>query len=124
VADSTSRLSVSRRRLLQTSAGALGAAGTVGLYAPAVIGQAKPLDGVTLNVSCWSAPYPKWLAEYIPEFEDMTGAKVNYDTPGFPIYNQQVDLELSTGGSAFDVLCFVVPRQKLSGSGHALPCSK
>jgi multiple sugar transport system substrate-binding protein len=102
--DSGSKLSFTRRRLLQSSAGALGAAGTVGLYAPAVIGQAKPLDGVTLNVSCWSAPYPKWLADYIPEFEAMTGAKVNYDTPGFPIYNQRVDLELSTQGSAFDVL--------------------
>ena len=62
------------------------------------------MDGVTLNVSCWSAPYPKWLAEYIPEFEEQTGAKVNYDTPGFPVYNQRVDLELSTQGSAFDVL--------------------
>jgi multiple sugar transport system substrate-binding protein len=59
---------------------------------------------VTLNVSCWSAPYPKWLADYLPEFEDLTGAKVNYDTPGFPVYNQRVDLELSTQGSAYDVL--------------------
>jgi multiple sugar transport system substrate-binding protein len=94
---------VTRRDVLKTG-GALTAAGAAGLYAPAVIGQAKPLDGVTLNVSCWSAPYPQWLADYIPEFEEMTGAKVNYDTPGFPVYNQRVDLELSTQGSAYDVL--------------------
>ena len=29
---------------------------------------------------------------------------MNYDTPGFPIYNQRADLELSTRGGAFDVL--------------------
>src|SRR5262249_132995 len=32
------------------------------------------------------------------------GAKVNYDAPSFPIYNQRVDLELSTGGAAYDVV--------------------
>src|SRR5262249_38310502 len=36
--------------------------------------------------------------------EEATGAKVNYETPSFPIYNQRVDVELSTGGSAYDVL--------------------
>jgi multiple sugar transport system substrate-binding protein len=95
--------SITRRRLLQGSAalggGALALSGKAPVYA-----QSKPLAGTTLNVSCWSAPYPKWLADYIPEFEDMTGAKVNYDTPSFPIYNQRVDLELSTQGSAYDVL--------------------
>jgi multiple sugar transport system substrate-binding protein len=95
--------SITRRRLLQGSAalggGALALSGKAPVYA-----QSKPLAGTTLNVSCWSAPYPKWLADYIPEFEDMTGAKVNYDTPSFPIYNQRIDLELSTQGSAYDVL--------------------
>jgi multiple sugar transport system substrate-binding protein len=28
------------------------------------------------------------------------GAKVNYETPSFPIYNQRTDVELSTGGSS------------------------
>ena len=89
---------VTRRDVLKTGS-ALTAAGAVGLYAPAVIGQAKPLQGVTLNVSCWSAPYPELLADYLPEFEEQTGAKVNYDTPSFPVYNQRVDLELSTRGT-------------------------
>lgn len=52
--------------------------------APAQGGR-RPLEGVTLNVSCWSAAYPKYLADYIPEFEKATGAKVNYETPSFPI---------------------------------------
>lgn len=72
--------------------------------APVQGGAAKRFAGTTLNVSCWSAPFPKWLADYLPEFEEQTGAKVNYDTPAFPVYNQRTDLELSTKGSAFDVL--------------------
>jgi len=67
-------------------------------------GGAKPLSGVTLNVSCWSSSYPKFLANYIPEFEAATGAKVNYETPSFPIYNQRMDIELSTRSGAHDVV--------------------
>ena len=59
---------------------------------------------MTLNISCWSATYPKLIADYLPEFTEKTGIKVNYDTPGFPVYNQRADLELSTKGSGFDVL--------------------
>ena len=66
--------------------------------------DAKKFQGTTLNVSCWSAPYPLWLAEFIPEFEQQTGIKINYDTPGFAVFNQRADLELSTKGSAYDVL--------------------
>ena len=71
--------------------------------APAQGGK-KPFEGVTLNISCWSATYPKLIADYLPEFTEKTGIKVNYDTPGFPVYNQRADLELSTKGSGFDVL--------------------
>ncbi|HLZ02788.1 MAG TPA: extracellular solute-binding protein [Bradyrhizobium sp.] len=71
--------------------------------APAAIG-AKPLKGVTLNVSCWSAPYPQFLAKYIPEFEEETGAKVIYTTPSFPVYNQRMDIALATRSDAYDVI--------------------
>ena len=67
-------------------------------------GGTKPLSGVTLNVSCWSSSYPKFLTHYIPEFEQATGAKVNYETPSFPIYNQRMDIELSTRSDAHDVV--------------------
>jgi multiple sugar transport system substrate-binding protein len=67
--------------------------------APAQGGK-KPFEGVTLSISCWSATYPKLIANYLPEFTERTGIKVNYDTPGFPVYNQRADLELSTKGSA------------------------
>jgi multiple sugar transport system substrate-binding protein len=91
-----------RRPFLQASAAAAGSLLLPG-KAPAQ-GVAKPLSGTTLNIACWSAPYAKLIAEYIPEFEAATGAKVNYETPSFPIYNQRIDVELSTHGSAYDVL--------------------
>ena len=59
---------------------------------------------MTLNVSTFSAAYPKLLQQYLPEFEALTGAKVNFDSPSFPVYNQRADLELSTKGSAYDVV--------------------
>jgi multiple sugar transport system substrate-binding protein len=92
---------ISRRAVLAGAAG--GGLMMLPGKAPAQGGR-KRLDGVTLNVSCWSATYPKLLAEYIPEFEKATGAKVNYETPSFPIYNQRMDLELSTGSAAYDVV--------------------
>jgi multiple sugar transport system substrate-binding protein len=91
---------ITRRRALQLGAGAL-AAGT--LRAPAALGQAKKFAGTTVNVSCWSSTYSQLLAAFIPEFEKETGMRVNYETPAFPVYNQRMDLELSTKGSAFDV---------------------
>lgn len=94
-------LNWTRRGMLQTTAVA-GIGLTLPGKAPAQ-GGSKPFEGTTLNVSCWSAPYAKWLQEYLPEFTEMTGIQVNYDTPGFQVFNQQVDLELSTGGSAYDV---------------------
>src|SRR5438034_11827452 len=92
-----------RREFLQGSAALAGSLLALPGKAPAQ-GGAKKLSGTTLNVSCWSAPYPKLLADYIPEFEQLTGAKVVYETPAFPVYNQRIDLELSTKGSAYDVL--------------------
>ena len=92
-----------RRRQVLTG----GAAAAAGLVLPGkapAAGGKKPLSGVTLNVSCWGAPYPLYLHGYIPEFEEMTGAKVNYTTPSFPIYNQRIDLELSTQSGSYDVL--------------------
>jgi multiple sugar transport system substrate-binding protein len=99
---------VTRRTFLKAGLAAVGAgaAGVVAVprRAPAQGGSAKPYAGTTLNVSCWSAPYPKWLADFLPEFTEKTGIKVNYETPAFPVYNQRMDLELSTKGSAYDVL--------------------
>lgn len=92
-----------RRRALLSGATASGALLLLPGKAPAQ-GGAKPLSGTTLNIACWSSPYAKALTDYITDFESLTGAKVNYDTPAFPVYNQRADIELSTQGSAYDVL--------------------
>jgi multiple sugar transport system substrate-binding protein len=90
--------------MLRTGAGSLLIPFTLNSNKAPAQGGKKPFEGVTLNVSCWSATYPKLVADYIPEFTEKSGIKVNYDTPGFPVYNQRADLELSTNGSGFDVL--------------------
>lgn len=91
-----------RREVVKAAAG-LGMALVVPGWG-AARAASKPFAGVELNVSCWSAPFPLVLRKYLPEFQELTGIKVNYDTPGFLIYNQRVDLELSTKGSGYDVL--------------------
>ena len=94
---------ISRRNFLRTTA-ALGAAGLVLPRSAFALDNTGRFKGVTLNVSTFGAAYPTLLQKWLPEFEEITGAKVNYDAPSFPIYNQRVDLELSTGGSAYDVV--------------------
>lgn len=91
-----------RRRLLQAAA-ALGASAMMPGVVRAQSG-AKKYSGVTLNVSVFSTSYAKLLQQWLPEFEASSGAKVNFDAPSFPVYNQRADLELSTHGSAYDVL--------------------
>lgn len=91
-----------RRRLLAAGT-ALGAGSLLPGFAPAASGRRR-FDGVTLNVSTFSAAYPKLLIQWLPEFEQLTGVKVNFDAPSFPVYNQRADLELSTKGSAYDVV--------------------
>ncbi|MEG1767699.1 MAG: extracellular solute-binding protein [Comamonas sp.] len=91
----------SRRALLRAGA-ALGASALWGM--PAFAQRARPLQGTTLNVALFSTAYSKLLRPWIAEFEESTGARVNFDTPGFPVYNQRTDLELSTKGSAYDVV--------------------
>jgi multiple sugar transport system substrate-binding protein len=91
-----------RRRLLQAAA-ALGASAILPRMVRAQSG-AKKYSGVTLNVSVFSTAYAKLLQQWLPEFEASSGIKVNFDAPSFPVYNQRADLELSTRGSAYDVL--------------------
>ena len=91
---------LSRRTMLATAAG-----GAMALHAPAVLGQAKSkYAGTTIRGAAFSLPFHQYLRQYFPEFEDKTGIKIEFDIQAFPIYNQRMDLELSTGGSSYDVI--------------------
>lgn len=93
---------LSRRKVLKTAGAATLMAG--GLAAPARIGYAQQYAGVTLQGASFASTFFEYLQGYFPEFEEMTGAKLNFETNAFPVYNQRTDLELSTKGSALDVI--------------------
>jgi multiple sugar transport system substrate-binding protein len=89
---------ISRRRLLQAGAATLGAAA----FPLPAIAQTKPFAGVTLHGASFQHRFFTLLQNYIPEFEQQTGMKVDLQLSAFPVYNQQANLELSSGGSAYD----------------------
>ncbi|MHB1414005.1 MAG: extracellular solute-binding protein [Chloroflexota bacterium] len=70
--------------------------------APAQSGAAKPLAGVTLNGALFQHPYSDQIKAITPEFEQLTGAKVNIDIQVFANYNQKMDLALSTKDASYD----------------------
>src|SRR4029077_2273719 len=92
----------SRRAVLRGGAGLSALASGV-LAAPAVIAQGKPFAGTTITASSFQTTFFEYLKSYVPQFEDKTGIKVNFNMQAFPVYNQRTDLELSTKGSALDV---------------------
>jgi multiple sugar transport system substrate-binding protein len=89
-----------RRGLL--GAAVLGTAGAIGLAAPPAVGQARPFAGVSISGAVFQSLFFEHLRGYIPEFEAQTGMRVDLQQQAFPVYNQRMDLELSTRGSAYD----------------------
>jgi len=84
--------------LLKAGAATLGATA----FPAPLLAQAKPFDGVTLHGASFQHRFFTLLQNYIPEFEQQTGMKVDLELSAFPVYNQQANLELSSGGSAYD----------------------
>ncbi len=112
---------VSRRDVIKAAVGG-GIALATGLCAPAVIGQARPFSGVTIRGACFQHHFQTGIAELLPEFEKLTGIKVNLELQSFPIYNQRMDLELSTQGSSYDFCNVTFPYSgRWIGSGWIHP---
>src|SRR5246127_3734435 len=98
VAQQQIRGGFSRRSMLKAGAATLGAAA----FPLPAFAQSKPFAGVTLHGASFQHRFFTLLQTYIPEFEDKTGMKVDLQLSAFPVYNQQANLELSSGGSAYD----------------------
>lgn len=110
---------VSRRQVLLGGA-ALGGAAMFPM--PAVLAQAKEFDGVTINGATFQHGYQAAIKELLPEFTEKAGITVNLDLQAFPIYNQRMDLELSTQGSAYDFCNITFPYSgRWVGSGWLDP---
>ncbi|MGY3288456.1 ABC-type sugar transport system permease subunit/ABC-type glycerol-3-phosphate transport system substrate-binding protein [Bradyrhizobium sp. LM3.6] len=90
--------SLTRRKLLKASA----ATAALAAFPAPLIAQTKPFAGVTLHGASFQHRFFTLLQKYIPEFEEQTGMKVDLQLSAFPVYNQQANLELSSGGSAYD----------------------
>ena len=91
---------LSRRQLLRAAGATAATAGAVMAF-PA-IAQSKKFGGVKLRGAAYQHGFFNHLKKYIPEFEAATGITVDLQLSAFPVYNQQADLELSSGGSAWD----------------------
>lgn len=89
--------------------GATASAGAAALNAPAVLAQAKPFQGVTLNGASFQHGFMVAVRSLLPEFQERTGITVNLTLQSFPVYNQQMDLELSTKGSSYDFCNITFP---------------
>lgn len=77
--------------------------------APIQAGKAKPFAGVRINAAVFSYPAMNMLKAKLPDFEEKTGIKCNLEILAWQLYNQRADLELSTRGSAYDVLNITFP---------------
>ncbi len=89
---------VSRRKLLQAGVATLGAAA----FPLPAIAQSKPFAGVTLHGPRSSIASSRCCRTTFPNSKQRTGIKVDLQLSAFPVYNQQANLELSSGGSAYD----------------------
>lgn len=72
-----------RRRQLLAGLGAAGAMSM--LSAPAVLSQTREFAGVTLNGSAFTYGFQNEILAQLPEFEELTGIKVNFDLQAFAI---------------------------------------
>ncbi|WP_442580483.1 ABC transporter substrate-binding protein [Mesorhizobium sp. ASY16-5R] len=113
-----------RRHLLQAFA-AVSAGAAFGLRSPAVLAQTKKFDGVTLRGACFQHVFHENVKAYLPEFEAATGMKVEIDLQAFPVYNQRMDLELSTQGSSYDFINITFPYSgRWVGAGWVSPLNE
>jgi multiple sugar transport system substrate-binding protein len=60
--------------------------------------------GTELNFIYFEQPYTQGLAQILPEFEEMTGIRVNIETLGEAATYQKIEVELAIASGAYDVV--------------------
>ena len=99
-----SRLKLSRREFLMTTA-ALGGSALLGAR-PAFSASVdwKRFAGTTIEVNLTKSPRSEWILKNLPEFEALTGIKVNAEATPEQQQRQKTTIELSSGKPSFDVV--------------------
>jgi ABC-type glycerol-3-phosphate transport system substrate-binding protein len=104
------RRALSRRRLLQASAGAGLAAGLGRGSMSAALAQemtySRDYDGTTLNLLMEDLLETTIIEEMLPEFTELTGITVNFEKVAYPVMREKLVPQLAAGpgSGAYDVL--------------------
>ncbi|CAN7694000.1 ABC transporter substrate-binding protein [Rhizobium sp. LjRoot258] len=99
----TSFLSPTRRGFLAGTA-VLGASSFIGMRTASAAVDWKRFSGTTLEVNLVKSPRSETLIKYLPEFEELTGIKVNAEATPEQQQRQKTTIELSSGKPSFDVV--------------------
>ena len=90
----------------------------------------KRFTGTTLEVNLVKSPRSEILLKYLPEFEELTGIKVNAEATPEQQQRQKTTIELSSGKPSFDVVHMRKPltasrsRRSPKASSRALKWSR
>ena len=99
----SSFLNPTRRGFLAGTA-ALGASSLMGIRSASAAVDWKRFAGTTLEVNLVKSPRSETLIKYLPEFEELTGIKVNAEATPEQQQRQKTTIELSSGKPSFDVV--------------------
>ncbi len=99
----SSFLSPTRRGFLAGTA-VLGASSFIGMRTASAAVDWKRFSGTTLEVNLVKSPRSGALIKYLPEFEELTGIKVNAEATPEQQQRQKTTIELSSGKPSFDVV--------------------
>src|SRR6478735_6527790 len=92
------------RRGFLAGTAALGASSMLGVRSASAAVDWKRFAGTTLEVNLVKSPRSETLIKYLPEFEELTGIKVNAEATPEQQQRQKTTIELSSGKPSFDVV--------------------
>ncbi len=112
------------RRGFLAGTAALGASSMLGMRSAFAAVDWKRFAGTTLEVNLVKSPRSEILLKYLPEFEELTGIKVNAEATPEQQQRQKTTIELSSGKPSFDVVHMSYPSRSGSSKRAAgLPIS-